>query len=493
MESLAAAYFEETFEQLNECEVCLSELKKTYSKDQMDQFFRSVHSIKGSSAAMGYEEVQDLAHKLEDVWDAVRREDLLLDESIVDLSYESVDTIYKMVENRKNPSLEADNISSIIKLSRGLKEQLKQTLDKKEFESLPAREELPEEKETAVEVQPEKVLSADEVHSYKNRYFIHLVMDTGNPMPAVTRFLVHKNLAEKGSIDYSAPDTSAIIAMEDMTEGNEMEILYRSSLDRVEIQREIDLGYIKDFFVFDLSEAYQAHALTIADKEFFFMYFAEMAKIFYDMDNRKSAKMDNDFWTKIEYNLVRIHSQAILLEDHSYYRSWKDGLTTLKEMIQSEDCKIFRNSETAFMMIKEMLIQLLYDAYRLTNNETFLRRHRVKENQNIILTFQNKAMELDEQRYKLYLIDISRLNQLRQDEIMTLDKVDRELKEKGITLFLVNDGKMKKRIHTGGAYLPITRKIIFYENERDMIHKVCKAWVVEQNTVEEVDDENIDS
>lgn len=482
MESLIAVYFDETFEQLNTCEASLSALRKGYSKEEMNQFFRSMHSIKGASAAMGYEEIQDLAHKLEDVWDAVRMEKIKLTESIIDLSYESVDIIYQMAEHRKNPPEETDAISTLIGGSRNLKQQLIQALEKKEPEEAPVFHQIEEAVAPEPQIDPPR---------YQNRYYVHLTMDEENPMPAVTRFLVHKNLIEKGVIDYLDPPKAGIVAMESIEESNEMEILFQSHLDRLEVQREIDVGYIKDFFVLDLTEAYKGHALTISDKNFFLHFFEEMAKILQEIEGKKPETLDPLFWKKTAFNLIRIHSQAVLLEDHPHYRSWKEELTMLKEILQAEDIPILRNSETAFKLIQQMMVQLLYDAYRMTANETFLRRYIVKEDQNIIVTFQNAGMELDAHRYKLYLMDISALTQLRQDEVNTLNRVDQQLQDKGVTLFLIHDGTIRKRIHTGGTYMPITRKILFYENERDMIHKVIRGWVMEQNKDEEAEDEDI--
>ncbi len=42
-------------------------------REKIDSLFRSAHSIKGMAASMGYGEIADLAHKIEDLMDKVRK------------------------------------------------------------------------------------------------------------------------------------------------------------------------------------------------------------------------------------------------------------------------------------------------------------------------------------------------------------------------------------------------------------------------------------
>ncbi|MCU0661625.1 MAG: Hpt domain-containing protein [Myxococcota bacterium] len=61
--------------------------------------FRFAHSLKGSSATLGFERVELMTHRLEDVLGALRRKDLPMDAHVVDLLLETLDAIRRAVDN----------------------------------------------------------------------------------------------------------------------------------------------------------------------------------------------------------------------------------------------------------------------------------------------------------------------------------------------------------------------------------------------------------
>ncbi|MGQ3329236.1 MULTISPECIES: chemotaxis protein CheA [Halorubrum] len=65
--------------------------------EAMDDVFRVAHTLKGNAAAMGYEDVSDFGHALEDLLDAVRQGDREVTPELMDLLFEGVDTVEAMV------------------------------------------------------------------------------------------------------------------------------------------------------------------------------------------------------------------------------------------------------------------------------------------------------------------------------------------------------------------------------------------------------------
>ena len=63
----------------------------------MDDVFRVAHTLKGNAAAMGYEDVSDFGHALEDLLDAVRQGDREVTPELMDLLFEGVDAVEAMV------------------------------------------------------------------------------------------------------------------------------------------------------------------------------------------------------------------------------------------------------------------------------------------------------------------------------------------------------------------------------------------------------------
>lgn len=62
------------------------------------EIFRSVHTIKGMSAMMGYAVVAELAHELETVLDRARRNALAIDAGVMDVLFRAADVLERAVE-----------------------------------------------------------------------------------------------------------------------------------------------------------------------------------------------------------------------------------------------------------------------------------------------------------------------------------------------------------------------------------------------------------
>ncbi|WP_226578813.1 chemotaxis protein CheA [Halobacillus litoralis] len=63
----------------------------------VNEIFRSAHTLKGMAATMGFQDLSNLTHKMENVLDAVRNEKLMVDEEVLDVVFASVDDLEAMV------------------------------------------------------------------------------------------------------------------------------------------------------------------------------------------------------------------------------------------------------------------------------------------------------------------------------------------------------------------------------------------------------------
>lgn len=63
----------------------------------VNEIFRSAHTLKGMSATMGYQDLSNLTHKMENVLDAVRNEQVKVDGNMLDVVFDSVDDLEAMV------------------------------------------------------------------------------------------------------------------------------------------------------------------------------------------------------------------------------------------------------------------------------------------------------------------------------------------------------------------------------------------------------------
>lgn len=91
-------FIEESKEHLQACSEHLLELEKNpHDLGIVGEIFRSAHTLKGMSATMGYEDLADLTHKMENVLDAIRNEKIKVTPEILDVVFESVDHLEEMV------------------------------------------------------------------------------------------------------------------------------------------------------------------------------------------------------------------------------------------------------------------------------------------------------------------------------------------------------------------------------------------------------------
>ena len=65
----------------------------------VNEIFRSAHTLKGMSATMGYEDLANLTHKMENVLDAIRNHKLHVTADILDVVFASIDDLEAMVQD----------------------------------------------------------------------------------------------------------------------------------------------------------------------------------------------------------------------------------------------------------------------------------------------------------------------------------------------------------------------------------------------------------
>lgn len=104
-----ALYLQESGEHLSGIEQGLLSLEKNPGDTKtVDDLFRHYHSIKGMSASMGYEPIQKLAHRQEDLLDRVRQKTLALTDDMLSTLLVCLDGLkhmVRMVEEDRPPEM----------------------------------------------------------------------------------------------------------------------------------------------------------------------------------------------------------------------------------------------------------------------------------------------------------------------------------------------------------------------------------------------------
>ncbi len=115
----------EACEHLETCDVALVALdQKRDDRDAVNNLFRAVHSIKGTSSYLGLEGVSGLAHAFEGLLELVRRrDDFRVADSLLDLSFQAVGSLRVTVSNLEDKKI-AESSREILDLLITEKEKI---------------------------------------------------------------------------------------------------------------------------------------------------------------------------------------------------------------------------------------------------------------------------------------------------------------------------------------------------------------------------------
>jgi two-component system, chemotaxis family, sensor kinase CheA len=104
------AYLEEARELLTDLEASLLELEKNPDDaDLLHKIFRGLHTVKGSGAMFGFDDVAAFTHDVESVFDRVRNGLLAVDGRLLDLSLRACDHIRRLLD--ADADLDVDRIT----------------------------------------------------------------------------------------------------------------------------------------------------------------------------------------------------------------------------------------------------------------------------------------------------------------------------------------------------------------------------------------------
>lgn len=102
-------FLEESHELLDQLNLQLTELEKSPNeKTILDEIFRIVHTIKGSSSFSGLNKMSTLSHKIEDTFGGIRKGEIDVDASLIDIMFEAMETLTQLRDRVSNGESNTD-------------------------------------------------------------------------------------------------------------------------------------------------------------------------------------------------------------------------------------------------------------------------------------------------------------------------------------------------------------------------------------------------
>jgi len=86
----------------------------------LNGMFRAAHSLKGLSGMLGLEDVYTLTHKIENVFDAARRNELTINADVTELVFMGIDQLTALIDRLKTPEAEPVDCTAVVEAIRRL-------------------------------------------------------------------------------------------------------------------------------------------------------------------------------------------------------------------------------------------------------------------------------------------------------------------------------------------------------------------------------------
>ena len=204
-------FLEESLDNLQTLNESLLELEQNPEDiDKVNEIFRVAHTIKGMAATMGFNDLAELTHKMEDVLSEFREGELSVTQDVVTVLFDCLDTLEKMVDLVQEGSDEKVDIEGIMAKLADIKENGNKKPeenngaandDVKVSTTDPIGLELNEYDTSVIKQAEEKGFNAIE---------IKVTLSENTLLKSARAFLIVKDLEDHGEILKSVPSTQDI-------------------------------------------------------------------------------------------------------------------------------------------------------------------------------------------------------------------------------------------------------------------------------------------
>ncbi|MGE5474728.1 MAG: chemotaxis protein CheW [Ignavibacteriales bacterium] len=247
-EKLFNTFLEESAEQFEIIEQEILKLEKCADDEQaINEVFRMAHSLKGSTALMGFENMTKLTHSLEDMLQKVKDKEISINSEIVDILFESLDMLKKMrdsIKNQKeNKSIDVSPLIEKIKEFTGTEGQAKSKGPSKN--AIEENLQFSEQEKNMIE----KAINQGEVV-----YKIKIEIEEEAIMKSIKSFLIINNLSGIGQLLRVEPENYE--RLPDMEFGSTLMVILATSENQESIKQQIDVvNEIKDITLMEYNES----------------------------------------------------------------------------------------------------------------------------------------------------------------------------------------------------------------------------------------------
>jgi CheY-like chemotaxis protein/HPt (histidine-containing phosphotransfer) domain-containing protein len=439
MDQLYVAYLEETEELLQKAEECLIRLETDYSTDDINGLFRMFHSIKGSSQMIGYDDIGNLTHKIEDMLDIVRKGRIDLDGQILRLCFSGLDHVKRLFDSKKNMNNDG-NSEDFIHASMMLEGEIDQIL-KANSETMSY---------TGKASPEDRIISTLKGvgHTGKNRYCICISFNDDIPMISPILFMIFNNIKEICSLIYTNVSDEDIYEASANMNISSLFMIIHSDLEAVELYTYFDVMYVENVAIADISEHQilkQVMPVDRVSRRFFEVFFDEYPKLYPILFHNPNTfhKAENTELIKEQYK--RILENADYIPVHAMGQRMRQEIDAFYDLcLQAADGKLALDGKFIEPLCKKYL-KLFEMAYGYIRGRFFYKVFIVK-NDHFMDSLKGFIERMDKSCTRKLLLDVSRLETIHEHELKRLIELKRRLNDMGIALNVIIDNPLRRRL-----------------------------------------------
>ncbi|MGD9579786.1 MAG: chemotaxis protein CheW [Vampirovibrionia bacterium] len=195
-------FIDESRENLQYLNDYLLELEADFNNiNILHDIFRVIHTLKGMSGSMGYENMQTLSHSMENVLDKMRNKEIKPDSNILDLLFQCLDRL----ETFLNSVIENNNDNGEVK---DLEDKLKKVLVSSVSSPVEVEKST---NEVSIEFNEYEMAVLAEAKEQGHRLFeLTIFVESSCILPAARAFMVTKSIEPHGELVKTVPDTEKL-------------------------------------------------------------------------------------------------------------------------------------------------------------------------------------------------------------------------------------------------------------------------------------------
>jgi len=463
MDTMIQFYMEETEDMLQKAEECIIRLESEYSSSDVNELFRIAHTIKGSSHMVGYEDIGNVMHKIEDMLDCTRNGSILFDRSIVSLCFEGLDIVKKLLQYKKEQgSLEM--MKELIDAASRINEAIEAfiSVNKKEEEKTAAGQPAVGMVSSLLNKKPKG----------KNKYYISFFIEEDVPMVSPVIIMILKSVDDIGTLVYSSVTDSNFSECSGDQDLRTFDIILFTDIEETELFTYFALSYVERLNIVNLTRS------KLEENDYYFdnsdnSLYITVLGVFIKLYNILFSQPEELKINKEELQIVEsLHCEAVNAFDKmknknkisTFLKDFNEFFSLITKMYEgSSDI-----DEELCSNIRTQMLELIERGNNYTKGKHIFKVFKPEKN-NFIDRLWNFVGMVSKSSTFLILIDLIELDILHENELKALIEVKKQMEDKGIQIGIIAGGTNVRRIVNIFDSIKLVEEFNLFNSELDAI------------------------